>query len=315
MKKKLPTVIMICLLLTMVFFMITLSQEVIESVGFSISIWKDNLFPTLFPFFVVSNLLMNYGFVDMMGVVFRYPMQKYFHLPGECGFVLAASLFSGFPSGAKYTSDLVQKKIITTQQAERLLTFTHYSNPLFILGMIGNVLLHHKVVGVFILIAHVVSGLLVGFLWNYRYFSTFSISHDKQEHQSQKTFGEYLTTSIFDSLNTMFLLLGIVTMFLIVTTIINHIFTLPPLFQVFLSGILEMTQGVKLASSLCYPEIIKVLLMTGIISFGGFSVHAQVLSIISSQKIKYKSFLLARIFHALLAVIFVFIFYIIYDCL
>ena len=127
MKKKLPTVIMICLLLTMVFFMITLSQEVIESVGFSISIWKDNLFPTLFPFFVVSNLLMNYGFVDMMGVVFRYPMQKYFHLPGECGFVLAASLFSGFPSGAKYASDLVQKKKITTQQAERLLTFTHYS--------------------------------------------------------------------------------------------------------------------------------------------------------------------------------------------
>lgn len=304
---------MICLLLTMVFFMITLSQEVIESVCFSISIWKDNLFPTLFPFFVVSNLLLSYGFVDIIGSLLRYPMQKYFHLPGECGFVLAASLFSGFPSGAKYTSDLVSRGIITKEQGERLLTFTHYSNPLFILGMIGNILLNHKVVAFLILIAHITSGLFVGFLWNYKYPISFPKNIQKQNHIEQKTFGEYLTDSIFDSLNTMFLLLGIVTIFLMITTILNNLFTFPPLFQVFLSGLLEMTQGVKLASSINYPEIIKVILITGIISFGGFSVHTQVLGIIASQKIKYKSFLLARILHALLAIIFVFILYIIYS--
>ncbi len=307
---------MICLLLTMIFYMITLSQEVIESVSFSISIWKDNLFPTLFPFFVVSNLLMNYGFVDMIGVILKYPMQRYFHLPGECGFVLAASLFSGFPSGAKYTNDLITRNVITTEQGERLLTFTHYSNPLFILGMIGSVLLHHQAISVLILIAHVLSGLLVGFLFNRKKEAgNSSLTFSSQKEKDHKTFGEALTSSILDSLQTMFLLLGIVTIFLIFTTILNHLFSLPPFLQTLISGLLEMTQGVKLASSLLYPEVIKVMLITGIISFGGLSVHMQVLGILSDQKIKYKSFLLARVLHALLAIVFVFILYLFYQSL
>ena len=48
MNKKKTNIIMICLLLTIIFYMITASSKVIESVSFSISILKDNLFPTLY---------------------------------------------------------------------------------------------------------------------------------------------------------------------------------------------------------------------------------------------------------------------------
>ena len=46
-----------------------------------------------------------------------------------------------------------------------------------------------------------------------------------------------------------------------------------------------------------------------ILSFGGFSVHMQVLGIISDAKIKYKPFLLARVLHAILSGGFAFILY------
>lgn len=283
--------------------MITCSNKVIESVNFSISIWKDNLFPTLFPFFVVSNLLMQYGFVNIIRRVLTYPMQNFFHLPGEAGFVLAASLFSGFPSGAKYTKDLVSQNLITKEEGARLLTFTHYSNPLFILGMIGTILLNNRTLAIIILISHISSGLLVGYIFNHKYSYTKTNTKHNQiiKKENTKTFGELLTSSIFDSLNTMFLLLGVVTIFLIISSFINQLFSLPPILNTILSGTLEMTQGVKLASSLNVPEIIKTMLTTAIISFGGLSVHMQVIGIISEQKIKYNKFLLARILHAIIA--------------
>lgn len=310
MNKNKINAIMICLLLTIIYFMITASTKVIESVSFSISIWKDNLFPTLFPFFVVSNLLLNYGFVDIIGNLISRPMNKFYHLPGACGFVLAASLVSGFPSGAKYTVDLVEKEIITVSQAERLLTFTHYSNPLFILGMIGNVLLNNQRIAFLILIAHIISGLLVGLIFKSKNIIT--NKNVTKSTSSNKTFGELLTQSIVSSLNTMFLLLGIVTIFLIVSTIIKEIIKLSPITSVIISGLLEMTQGVKLTVGLNITEFIKVILITGIISFGGLSVHAQVLGIISSKKIRYKYFLYARIVHSILAIILVSIMYLVF---
>lgn len=311
MNKKVSSIIMMCILLSIVYFMITSSSEIVESVGFSISIWKDNLFPTLFPFFVMSNLLMNYGFVDILGNILSYPMQKYFKLPGCCGFVLAVSMFSGFPSGAKYTTFLVENKKITKDEASKLLTFTHYANPLFILSMIGTVLLNNKKIAIIILISHIISGLLVGIVLanknNKTNIDKVNLTSIKNFSYSDKSFGELLSSSIFDSLNTMFLLLGIVTIFLIVTTIINQIITLPPLVNAIFSGILEMTQGVKLVSSLNVDDLVKAIVIAGIISFGGLSVHTQVLGIISKEKIKYKYFLLARILHSILAMLFVFI--------
>lgn len=313
MNKKTTNIIIVFLLLITVIYMITCSNKVIESVTFSISIWKDNLFPTLFPFFVVSNLLMNYGFVDIIGKFLTYPMQK-FHLPGDAGFVLAASMFSGFPSGAKYTKDLVSQNKLTKEEGARLLTFTHYSNPLFILGMIGNILLNNQTMAIIILISHISSGLIIGYIFNqnFNYTKTKPEQNQTTKSENQKTFGELLTSSIFDSLNTMFLLLGIVTIFLIISSFINHLFSLPPILNTILSGTLEMTQGVKLTSSLNVPEIIKIVLITAIISFGGLSVHMQVIGIIAEQKIKYKSFLLARILHSILAsIIVIFLYYLV----
>lgn len=311
MNKKTINIVMICLLLTIIYFMITASNKVIESVNFSISIWKDNLFPTLFPFFVVSSLLLNYGFVDILGNLLSKPMNKLFHLPGCCGFVLAISLVSGFPSGAKYTKDLVENNLITTKQAERLLTFTHYSNPLFILGMIGSILLNNQKLAYLIMIAHIVSGLLVGIIFREKnYYSCENMQ--KKSNKTSKTFGQLLTESIMSSLNTMFLLLGIVTIFLIISTIIKNIVSLPPVLSTIVSGILEMTQGVKLASLMQTSELIKIIIITGIISFGGLSVHMQVLGIISEQKIRYKYFFLARIIHSILAMLLVSIIYILF---
>lgn len=308
MHRKLNSLLITLLLFLTLIYLIKCPNNVISDINFSISIWKDNLFPTLFPFFVVSNLLISYNFTEIIGNILVYPMKKIFNLPKECSFVLGISLFSGFPSGAKYTYNLIKNNIISEKEGERLLTFTHYANPIFILNMIGNILLNNRSLAVIILLSHIISGLLTGYIFNHNYNLDNNIKI-KKDIINNKTFGSLLTSAIMDSLNTMFLLLGIVSIFLIFTSFINSIFNLPPLYQGILSGILEMTQGVKIISSLNINELLKIIIITGIISFGGISVHMQVFSIINDTKIKYSYFLLARIIHTILAIITVFILY------
>lgn len=96
-------------------------------------------------------------------------------------------------------------------------------------------------------------------------------------------------------------------MFLIITTILDKHFHLNIYLKTILTSIMEMTQGLKHVSLLNVSLKTKSIIMAMIISFGGLSVHTQVLSFISDTKIKYTPFLIARIFHAILAGILVFI--------
>jgi len=68
-----------------------------------------------------------------------------------------------------------------------------------------------------------------------------------------------------------------------------------------------MTQLVKYVSISNIYLIYKVILITLFLSFGGFSVHLQVASIINNTKIKYKNFMIARIIHSIISLILVYI--------
>ena len=74
-----------------------------------------------------------------------------------------------------------------------------------------------------------------------------------------------------------------------------------------INGIVEMTQGLKYVSLLNVSLKIKAILNAMIISFGGISVHVQIISIIKDSKIKYFPFLIARIIHAIISGLLIFI--------
>jgi hypothetical protein len=130
--------------------------------------------------------------------------------------------------------------------------------------------------------------------------------------RNKKPFRTILKEALLNSINTLLLILGIVTFFIIITTLINSCVKLNPVYQGVLNGIFEMTQGLKYISLLDIPLKIKATLMTFLLSFGGLSSHMQVMSILSDTKIKYFPYLVARLIHSLLSsliIYFVFDFY------
>ncbi|MDD4036284.1 MAG: nucleoside recognition domain-containing protein [Bacilli bacterium] len=320
MKKKIYTLLIILITLFIGFEMLTESKSVLDSVKFSFQIWIDNIFPSLFPFFVLSELLINFGFAHFIGEILNPFMNKLFKLKGETGFVLAMSMISGFPSGAKYTRELYERKIINDNEATKLLTFTHFSSPMFILGTISVSFLNNVEVGILILIIHYISNFIIGLIFRNYYISNKTVEKTSikkaflkmhnERMNNPKNFGQIISNSLINSINTLLLILGVISLFLIITTVVNNNLDLSVYTKAIINGFFEMTQGLKYVSLLDFPLKIKVLLCTMFISFGGLSVHMQVASIISDTKIKYFPFLVARILHAIISS---FIIYILFD--
>lgn len=317
MKKKIISCFIIVILIFIALEILTTSNSILKSVRFSFQVWQNNIFPSLFPFFVLSELFIQYGFVEFVGELFKPIMNKLFKCKGECAFVFIMSLISGFPSNAKYTRELYLQNKINEFEATKILMFTHFSNPLFIIGTISILFLNNKEVGLLILLCHYLGNIIIGLIFR-NYYPTkdknsksslkkaINSMTDKRL-KSNKNFGQIITNSLINSLKTLILILGIVTMFLVITTIIDNNINISPYNQSILNGVIEMTQGLKYISILNVPLKIKCVLSVMIISFGGLSVHMQVISIISDTKIKYFPFFVARMLHASISSIMIYL--------
>lgn len=320
MKKNITSILIMILLIFLALQILTSSHSIIESVSFSFSVWKNNIFPSLFPFFVLSDILINYGFVEFTGELFKPIMNKLFKIKGDTSFAFIMSTISGFPSSAKFVHELYKQGSINEYEGTKLLTFTHFSNPLFILGTISILFLNNKEAGLLILTCHYLGNFIVGLIFR-RYHqynecnTKISIKSainkmTKRRINNSNNFGQILTNAILNSINTLLLVLGVTTVFLVITTVIDNNIHLSNYYQSILNGFFEMTQGLKYVSLLNIPLKLKAVISTMIISFGGLSVHMQIISILSDTKIKYLPFLTARIIHALTSS---FLVYILFD--
>lgn len=317
MKQRIVSIIIMITLMFIGMEILTSSEQILNSVKFSLSIWANNIFPSLFPFFVLSELLINYGFIEFVGELLKPIMIKLFKADSKTAFIFIMSILSGFPSNAKYTRELYKKNIIDKKQATKILTFTHFSNPLFILGTLSIMFLNNSEAGLLILLTHYLTNILIGIIFRNYYSTNEKLTNislkkalDKMHSQrinNSKSFGTILTSSLLNTINTLLLILGVVTTFLILTTIIDNNINLNNYNQSILNGFVEMTQGLKYISILNIPLKFKATLSTMILSFGGLSVHMQIIGILSDTDIEYFPFLTARILHSAIASILVFL--------
>lgn len=308
MKNSVKNSLYLTLLIIVLVIIMLNSNLILNQVIFAIDLWIHKVFPSLFPFFIISNFLINYGLVDILGYYFHNIMNKLFKIKGETAFVFFMAILSGFPSNAKYTKEMLNNGYINNDEATKILSFSCFSNPLFITNMVLHVFGHLKY-GLIILLAHYLGNIFVGLT-----FRNYKPSHSKKKiksisnifneiDQKNKSFGQCFANSLESSINTLLLILGTITSFIVISAVINEIVALPPLLDALLKGMLELTQGLNNLKNLPYNESIKGILFVSFLSFSGFSVHMQIKSIINDTLIKFKLFFIARIFHVTYSII------------
>ena len=260
-------------------------------------------------------------------------MRPIFNVPGEGAFPLIMGIISGYPVGAKIVTNFRKNNICTKEEAERLITFTNNSGPLFIIGTVGISLFGNTSIGLLLFITHLLASLTVGFLFRFWKRKKHNSTPNSSTYFNKKiktppkfsSLGSILQNSIMTSVSTVVMIGGFVMLFSVIISILNNtgvldflskilspIFTLlsiPPSFaNGLLSGIVELTNGVSIISNIPMKAIsINIIICAFLLGFGGISVMLQVLSITSNSDISIKPYIIGKLMQGFFAAFYVYI--------
>lgn len=330
------------------FMLIRYPEPGFEAAIQGIGIWWDILFPALFPFLVISEMLLGFGIVHFLGTLLDPLMRPLFRLPGIGGFVVAMGFASGYPVGARLTSQLWEQGLLTRDEGERLVAFTTSSDPIFLIGAVSVGFFHDARLAIVLAIAHYGSALLLGFLMRFHGDSKLSSASNPLSTTTStpkgslfarsfqamhiarlkdaRPLGLLLQMSIRSSIELVFVIGGLVIFFSVIlaylslgpimeilTTGLRYLLQLIHIPQALsnsmINGFFEVTLGAKAAglAGVTVPLVYKVAAAAFVLSWGGLSVHAQIVSILHRTNIRYMIFAVARLVHALMAACLVFL--------
>ncbi len=253
-------------------------------------LFLNKIFPSLFPMFIISSMLINLNFIKYVNFFFGKLCIKLFRLNNNTSYIFFMSIISGFPSNAKIAMEMYDMHLIDINDVQKIILFSHFSNPLFIMGMIKD----HTLL---VLFAHYISNVIIGIIIRNKYISQ---KVQKEVNPPNIKLAEALTTSINSAISTLLFILGTIVTFFIISSIINI-----PFFNV----ILELSQGLNYLNTLNLSLKLKTLISGFLLSFGGICIHFQVYGILNKLNIRYIPYLFSRLFHALLTVLIIIIFY------
>lgn len=312
--------------------LIIFPDQALEASIRGLNMWLEIVFPSLLPFFITAELLIGFGVVKFIGVIFRPIMRPLFNVPGAGGFAWIMGMVSGYPSGAKFSVRLREENQLSQLEAERLISFTNASSPLFIFGAISVGFLHDAKLGILIALAHYVGNALVGVCMrfhgvneqvktaNNKAIQKPSVALAFREmHQTRlkdtRPFGTVVGDAVINSIQTLVMIGGFIILFSVFTKLLFLIGVSPVISQVFqyilqgfglpkelalplFSGLFEITLGAQMISQITTNTVLtKVIIISFILGFNGFSVQAQVASIIAKTDIRFSPYLFARLLH------------------
>lgn len=299
MKKYSNLIITFCSFIILIF--IFLNKEIVSSTIInSFYIWFNTLVPSMLPMFIISDILINYNFTKYIPNKIINFISKIFNISNNATLIVLLSLVSGFPLNAMNIITSYNNNLISKEEAEHLLLFNHFPNPLFVLNTVGILYLNNNKYGVIILISTYLSSIILGIL--VRNKNTLTNNNCITKSSKSQTFTEIFSSSIKKSINSLLMISVTVCLFLILSTLIINIFHLNSYLSLGIKSILEMTMGLEHLSKLNISNIFKVILSSSIISFGGLSIHMQVISILD-ERIRYRNYFIGRIYQVLISLI------------
>lgn len=306
----------------LIVFIIIHPNQSFQSSLSGLTLWWNFVFPGLFPFLMLSEILLGLGVIHALGSLLEPFMRLVFRLPGAAGWALVLGLTGGFPSGSDVTAKLSKQLHLQTGEAQRLWAVSHMCSPMLIIAVIGVGFLNSPEMGFFLAVVHYSAAIAAGLVLRLTYSSksippdlplnrknkdiliTAARSMNLAYRQDGRTFGKLLGDSVSSTAQTLLAIGGFMIIFSVVHRIILLViepFASSELLRIALAGLLEPHLGVYAASQFTNSAVLQAALIGAILGWSGLSLHAQARSMTSAAGLRYGPFLAARLLHAAFA--------------
>ena len=232
--------------------------------------------PPLFPFFVLSSVLTT-SLMEIDFSPFRL-LGKALGMSERASSVLVSALLGGYPVGAKCVGDLYQRRLISQQEAERLLAFCSNAGPSFLFGMVAAYFPDPKTAWVIWLI-HIGGALLTAMV-----IPPAEGKNIKPNQEADIPTG----SAIVSAAKAMELVCCWVILFRMIITFLEawFLWALPDWAQILTMGLLELTNGCCQLTEIADVRI-RFVLCCCMLSFGGICVLLQTASVTKGLRLWY----------------------------
>ena len=279
------------------------------------------ILPSLFPFFVLSNLVVELGFARCLGRAAEGLMWPLFRVGGAGASALVLGFVGGYPVGARTAVRLYETGQLSKPEVQRLLTFCNNSGPAFILGVVGAGVFGSGRMGLLLYLVHAAASLCVGLIA--RFFGPRIPRPPRQDTPTIQTvrFSAAFTDSIKTAFSSVLNICAFVIFFAVILRLLSlcgvmdaivSLLSIPPLpfdpsaARQLLTGLMELSSGVtSLAGGSAEQTLPLAAFMLG---WAGLCVHCQVSSFLSDSGLSALPYLLGKTLHGLLSALFVCLF-------
>ena len=300
-KAERPRAGTICLSVLLFFcFALRLRRADVATAGMQkgLSLCARAIVPSLFPFLVLSELLVASGAGEWLTAPIARPLGKFLGLSpaGCCAVVLG--LLCGFPIGARCAILAYENGNMTRTECERVLACSSIPSMAFLISTVGTTLFGDATFGVTLYICAAFAALLSGFCIYVVQKRT--KAEQKNEHKiplvklhfSKNMFPTAVRNA---TVSTLFICAYVVffsTLTEAVAVILAH-FGASENVRAILASILELSGGVSAAAGLASRPL-AILLTGATVGWSGISVHCQMLSLTDGHNLSLRPYFAAK---------------------
>lgn len=286
--------IMVFLCTTIIIYFLSFPKQCINSTILGAKIFATAVFPSIFPFLIICNLLISYDGINIYSKLFGKLLCKPLRLSTNCSLVVIISALCGYPLGAKYACDIYEESLISKEEWQRLLNIASNTSPLFIVGSVSTAMMGMPKLGYLLLISNYISCIIMSLVLKPAPLYRSSYYRTEEERFKAINLGSKLKSSIENALKTVISIGGYIIFFAVLLDIIsyNKYFDLllanlindssiKNIVKFFILGIIELTKGCQLISTLNISIYLKSILISFLSAFSGLSIISQVYSFTS----------------------------------
>ena len=254
----------------------------------TLSLWLLMVLPSILPMYLLSHFLIRIPLFTKV----LYPLLKpILHLENHtsCAIYLV-SILAGNPTAASLIASAADKNLISKEEANRLVKFSSFVSPLFIIAFSNKL---HPGISLFFIFSQILASILI---------ANFLPSNKGNRAKIEHSITTEAISEILSSAPSVLLNIGVtMVMVNIIKAPLLKLMNFNSFYLKYILSLLEISTGLNDIINASLPLTTSMILFSILFSLSGVAIHLQVITVISKKKISYTNFFWYRLIHMAIA--------------
>ena len=269
---------------------------IIQTVKTTTILFFNNIFITLFPFMILSEILLYYDYhIFLTNTKLGKQLSKIFNKNKLVTTIFIFSMFSSNPNNAAFIKNLLDKKQINEKDATNILCYTYFPSISFTIATIGILTFNNIKIGILLYLNTILNNILIAI-----YLKKEIITQTNETTLNKDTLLNTIKNSTLKSINNLYVILTTIIIFTVIINLLKKTLNKKNNLLLLITPILELSTTINIINQINLNLYLKILIASFSLNFSGLSILFQSFGILSNYKINIKKILIIKLIFSLI---------------